>query len=278
MQSQFSSQQLKQFCAVVQDYYRLHGRHNLPWRQVAHDGTLDPYAVLVSELMLQQTQVARVIPKYLQFLERFPTIQDLARAPLVEVLSIWSGLGYNRRAKFLQAAAQMVTTAYGGTVPDEQAKLVLLPGVGQNTAGAIMAYAYNQPVPFIETNIRTVFIDAFFPARQRVSDAEIVPLVAATLDHANPREWYWALMDYGSHLKAIKPNPSRASTHHTVQSRFEGSRRQLRGQVLRELLDGPKKRTQLEELYTDSRLMEVVDALQKEGFIEQQAGLYRLAK
>lgn len=278
MQSQFSSQQLKQFCAVVQDYYRLHGRHNLPWRQVAPDGTLDPYAVLVSELMLQQTQVARVIPKYLQFLERFPKVQDLARAPLPEVLSIWSGLGYNRRAKFLQAAAQMVATAYGGTVPDEQAKLVLLPGVGQNTAGAIMAYAYNRPVSFIETNIRTVFIDAFFPARKRVSDDEIVPLVTATLDRTNAREWYWALMDYGSHLKAIKPNPSRASAHHTVQSRFEGSRRQLRGQVLRELLDGPKKRTQLEELYTDSRLMEVMDALQKEGFIEQQAGLYRLAK
>jgi A/G-specific adenine glycosylase len=200
---------IPQFRDMVFDYYYAHGRSALPWRQPLVDGNFDPYKILVSELMLQQTQVNRVIPKYIAFLQKFPTLDMLSMSSQGDVLRAWSGLGYNRRAKFLQQAASIIQQKYNGVFPQTIAELATLPGVGVNTAGAIMAYAFDQPVTFIETNIRTVFIHSFFVNQEAISDRAIAEVVQASLPTENFREWYWALMDYGAYLKAQGLNLTR---------------------------------------------------------------------
>lgn len=248
---------------MVWDFYRAH-RRDMPWRQEPA-----PYHVLVSELMLQQTQVARVQAKFVTFVRRFPTLEDLATAPLADVLAAWSGLGYNRRAKFLWQAAQVVHNDYAGQVPRTQKELVKLPGVGINTAGAILAYAYNEPVVFIETNIRTVFIHHFFTDSQdAVSDAELRGLVAVTLPLENPREWYWALMDYGTELKSTVGAQLERVKNHRPQSTFKGSRRQVRGQIIRLLVEQRHvPEAELKLLIIDPRVQEVCEELIAEGMI-----------
>jgi A/G-specific adenine glycosylase len=271
------------FQAAVWGYYHEYGRHDLPWRQCGPDGNFDPYRILVSELMLQQTQVARVIPKYQEFVAAFPTVVSLAEASLGEVLRLWSGLGYNRRAKFLhQAAGQIVRTGvhkyakYAGQFPDQANELMKLPGVGPNTAGAILAYAFNQPVVFVETNIRTVFIHHFFADDMPISDQAIIEQVRATLDRGRPREWYWALMDYGSYLKQTVGNLNRQSTMYTKQSSFQGSRRQLRGQVIRLLGDRSYSIGELRDQLADPRSPIVLDELVAEHLIRQRGADYLL--
>jgi A/G-specific adenine glycosylase len=228
-----SKSKIKQLVATVLSFYEAHGRHDLPWRH-----TRDPYAILVSEVMLQQTQVARVVPKYEAFLGRFPTVCHLADAPLCDVLTLWQGLGYNRRAKFLHETAQRVVEEYNGAFPCEHETLRLLPGVGHYTAGAVCAFAYNVGVPIAETNIRTVIIHECFVGMERVSDNDVLAVVEKTLEHApvSAREWYYACMDYGAHLKECGVLAHRNSAHHRKQSRFIGSNRQVRGAVLRALL------------------------------------------
>ena len=268
---QLDSPQIDTFQQTVWDYYRAHGRH-MPWRD-----NPDPYWVLVSELMLQQTQIARVLPKFAAFVQRFPAVDNLARASLAEVLGAWSGLGYNRRAKFLHAAAQLIVEKFQGKIPDDKDALLTLPGVGQNTAGAILAYAFNQPTVFIETNIRTVYFYHFFPGRARVNDKELALCIAQTLDHQHPREWYWALMDYGTHLKQTVGNNISNSQHYTRQSKFEGSRRQVRGNMLKILLDGARTVAELDDaLQHDERLLPVLDQLVREGFVYKMGKYYRL--
>jgi A/G-specific adenine glycosylase len=256
---------------IVWDYYKNHGRHDLPWRAPEPDGSFDPYKILVSEIMLQQTQVPRVIPKYHEFLRRFPTFTALADASLGDVLRVWNGLGYNRRAKFLWQAAQRVVAEYGGQMPSAQAELVALPGVGVNTAGAVLAYAFNQPAVFVETNIRSVFIHHFFADQQGVTDKQIAELVAQTMS-VDPRTWYWALMDYGTYLKQTSPNLNSASKHYVKQSQFEGSRRQVRGHVLRLLGAGAFTIDELIHLIPDERTLEVIKQLAEEGFIHLGQG------
>lgn len=249
----------------------------MPWRQPEANGRFDPYKIMVSEVMLQQTQVSRVGPKFETFMQQFPTVQALSSATLADVLEQWNGLGYNRRAKFLHQAAQKITTDYQGQFPQTLNMLTKLPGIGVNTAAAILAYAYNQPVPFLETNIRTVYIHHFFADYpELVSDKQLLPLVTETMDQEHPREWYWALMDYGAHLKATVGNLSRQSQHYTKQSRFEGSRRQLRAQVLRAVLAQPCTSQQLADNFKDKRLTEVLTALEAEGFITKRNGRYQL--
>ena len=228
-----SNEAVATFRQLVYDHFRAHGRR-LPWRD-----TSAPYAILVSEIMLQQTQVERVIPRYRDFLAAFPDVASLARAPLQEVLAVWQGLGYNRRAVALHRLAQQVCADYGGIIPDRASELERLPGVGHYTARAIVAFAFNRPEVFIETNIRTVFIHHFFQDRDGIHDREILPLVTRTLDRDDPRTWYASLMDYGVFLKSLHPNPSRRSAHHTRQSPFKGSNRELRSRILRAILDGP---------------------------------------
>ena len=221
---------LREFQAVVRQHYRDHGR-DLPWRR-----TRDPYLILVSEFMLQQTQVARVTGKFELFIGLFPTIRSLAAGSTADVLRAWQGLGYNRRGLNLHRSARMVVAEHGGSVPDSLPELLRLPGVGRATAAAVCAFAFGIPVPFLETNVRAAFIHHFFQECSRVSDSELLPLVEATLDRDDPREWYYALMDYGSWLKKAYVNPSRRSKHRNMQSPFSGSHRQLRSEVLRTLL------------------------------------------
>jgi A/G-specific adenine glycosylase len=267
---------LTDFQNIVWNYYQTSGRHDLPWRMPLTDGSFDPYRIMVSELMLQQTQVLRVTPKYYEFLGRFPDVVALAEADLGQVLTVWSGLGYNRRAKFLWQAAGSISQTFHGVFPDTPAGLVSLPGVGKNTAGAILAYAFNQPVTFIETNIRSAYIHHFFADQTYVADAAIIELVEQTLDHSNPREWYWALMDYGSYLKKTAGNASVRSLNYTKQSAFHGSRRQIRGQVLKCLTLGAASLSRLEHLIPDDRLPAVLDELLAEQLVHFESGYYRL--
>lgn len=248
----------------------------LPWRE-----TENPYRILVSEIMLQQTQVERVTGKYQRFLDAFPDFATLARAPLRDVLGEWQGLGYNRRAISLQETAKQVVRDFKGMLPENPEQLRALPGIGAYTAAAIAAFAFHRPVPLIETNIRAVFIHCFFHDRQDVRDREIMPLIEATLDTADPRTWYYALMDYGVMLKRTIPNPSRKSAHHASQSRFEGSDRQIRGKILRFLLKKPQSREDdilLELQETPERVTKILADLEKEGFIIRQGSHFAIAE
>ena len=230
---------------------------DLPWRR-----TYDPYAIWISEVMLQQTQVSRVDGRWQRWLERFPTVDALAAAAPSDVLEEWQGLGYNRRALSVHRAAQAISEA-GGVFPQDSKELVKLPGIGPATAAGIRAFAFNLHGVYLETNVRTVFLHELYPQAEGVPDSELVPLVeltcpasvedavdavAAGADSAvntaaetdetelTPRSWYYALLDYGAYLKKTIPNPSRRSKSHVKQSRFEGSHRQKRAELLRVLL------------------------------------------
>ncbi|CAN5421154.1 endonuclease III [soil metagenome] len=227
--------------------------------------------------MLQQTQVSRVIPKYVAFLHDFPTVETLANAPLSEVLIAWQGLGYNRRAKFLWQAAQEIMRNGEGAFPSTLTGLMTLPGIGQNTAGAILAYAFNEPAIFVETNIRTVYFHHFFQDREAVSDREITELLEQTIDKQNPREFYWALMDYGTSLKQQGHGKISKSSHYKKQSVFEGSVRQIRGRALRALAKRPYARSELLALLDDTRAPAVLMQLQQEKLITTDEHGFRLA-
>lgn len=240
-------------------------KRSFPWRE-----TTDPYAITVSEIMLQQTQTDRVVPKYLAFLRVFPTWQSLAKGSVAEVLTLWQGLGYNRRALALKRMAEVVTAQYGGVLPQERDKLEGLPGIGPYTAGAILAFAFNQPVVCIETNIRRVFIHHFFPKEASVHDRQLLPLIVETIDEVNPREWYYALMDYGAKLAKDLPNPNRRSAHYAKQSTFEGSNRQARGAIIRSLTKiGKISREHLYEKVgkNPQSIDAILEQLRKEGFL-----------
>jgi A/G-specific adenine glycosylase len=222
---------------TLRAHFKKHGRSHLPWRS-----TRDPYKILVSEVMLQQTQVERVTPYYTKFLKAFPDSRRLSRAPLSKVLMLWQGLGYNARGKRLRDAAIMIEKAFGGKFPDSIEKIESLPGVGPYTARAVASFAFNTAAIFIETNIRSVFIHHFFSTRSsKISDAELLPLVEMSLktSRMQPRDFYAALMDYGSYLKKQGVRNNSKSKHYAKQSKFEGSRRQLRGQILKTILDAP---------------------------------------
>jgi A/G-specific adenine glycosylase len=257
-----TNQKIHNFQKFIWDFYSKNKR-DLPWRR-----TKDPYKVLVSEVMLQQTQVSRGIVKYESFLKLFPTVQSLASTSTAAVLRAWQGLGYNRRALMLKKAAEIIVKDHQGKVPKNAEQLDALPGIGVNTAGSILAYAFNEPVVFIETNIRKIFLHHFFYNKENVSDAEILPYIEKSLDQKNPREWYWALMDYGVYLSKTVPNPNRKSKHYTRQSKFEGSLRQLRGKVIAYLLDHKSvSLSKLSKVVADNRLSEVLSQLSKEKFV-----------
>lgn len=263
----------RKFHSTVYRYYNKHGRHHLPWRT-----TYDPYLILVSEIMLQQTQVDRVIPKYITFLVQFPTIETLAHASLGEVLRAWQGLGYNRRAKMLHDCAQFVVTDWGGILPWSFEELKKLPGIGPYTAGAVMSFAYNQPVTMIETNIRTVYLHHFFPDVHGIHDDELLPLITRTVDREHPRRWYAALMDYGTFLKKTVGNISRTSAHHTQQTTFKGSNREVRGAIIRHLSSGPATQLQMEKTtgLNKEKIIEQLHALTNEGMLSKKRSTYTL--
>lgn len=241
---------------------------------------------MVSEIMLQQTQVARVEKYYGPFVRRFPDFRSLVRSDAGDVVRAWAGLGYNRRALSLWRLAVAVSEKYDGRLPCHRDTLEKLPGIGKATAGAILAFAFNMPEPFIETNIRRVFIHFFFPGRKKVSDAAIMPVVVRTLDRDNPREWYWALMDYGAMmgLRAVKKgigNPNARSAHYKRQSKFFGSDRELRGKILRILLSRKKVSVDFcarEFKQPPKRLLKIITGLVRDGFLSEKGGMLSLSK
>lgn len=295
--------------AAVSDAFRARVRaegvrlyRDLPWRN-----TRDPYEIWLSEVMLQQTQVARVEQRWGAWLERFPSVADLAAAPVAEVLAAWQGMGYNRRALALKSAAEQVVSTYGGVFPQDTQDLVALPGIGPATAQGIRAFAFDLPGVYLETNVRSVFLHELFPDAVGVSDRELKPLVEAACPGSaapyaapqdaddTPRAWYYALLDYGVYLKQTLPNPSRRSAGHVRQSTFEGSRRQKRAELVRLLLsdrqDGAPGATagdltarlsaveqEAGRPAVDRSLVEgLLAKLASEGFCGEKDGLWRIA-
>lgn len=243
----------------------------MPWRE-------DPsfYHVLVSELMLQQTQVDRVRVKFAEFMERFPTVEALAGASLADVLTVWQGLGYNRRAKFLHEAAKRIMEV---GVPRSLEELIKLPGVGKNTAGALMNYVYQVPTAFIETNIRTVYFHHFYADAQDVSDGELLELVEATMDQESPREWFYALMDYGTFLKRTGGGRLTVSKHYKKQAPLKGSVREVRGEIIRRLTAGAMNHDTLQRGYeNDARFEKALHGLIRDGLVTETRGLLQLTK
>jgi A/G-specific adenine glycosylase len=263
------------FQEQVLRFYSRHGR-DLAWRK-----DITPYRILVSEVMLQQTQVGRVDAAFPRFIEHFPDFESLAEANLGDVLEEWQGLGYNRRAKALKKIAERVISDFSGNLPRDEITLATLPGIGKATAASITVFAFNIPVAFIETNIRRVFLHCFFPECNEVTDREIFPLVLETMDEADPRTWFWALMDYGAYLGRGKGNPNRRSAHYRRQSAFSGSDRQTRGMILRILVREGGMHP--EDLCTMAggdakRVEQIMKSLENEGFIEIQQDMVRIAK
>lgn len=255
----------KEFTKEIWGYYKKNKR-DLLWRN-----TTDPYHILVSEVMLQQTQVSRVVPKYIDFLRQFPTIKKLAQATKADVLRLWQGLGYNRRALFLKKTCETlyVKNPKHPQFPTTQQELLDLPGIGQSTAGAILAFAFNKPEPFIETNIRAVFLYFFFKDNLSVHDTNILELLSEILKESkqrkNPREWYYALYDYGSMLKAKlgkdKTKLHKQSKHYNKQSSFKGSNREIRSNILKLFIEHSpsKNRTnKLEQPLTKAYIIETI--------------------
>lgn len=247
---------------------------DMPWRRDTR-----PYYVLVSEIMLQQTQVDRVIPKFEAFIEAFPDVETLAAAPLSEVLRLWSGLGYNRRAKFLHEAAKRVVTEFGGIFPETAEQLVSLPGVGVNTAGAILAYSFNQPVIYIETNVRTVYFHHYFHDDTTVTDKQLREIAAETVDQEHPREWYWGIMDYGSYLKRQGVGRNDKSHHYKKQSALKGSVREVRGAILKVLAVRDKTEESLrQETFDDERFEGALEGLIRDGLVVKKSDRFHLAE
>jgi A/G-specific adenine glycosylase len=266
---------VRAFREKVYGHYLTSGR-DLPWRK-----TRNPYRVLVSEVMLQQTQVERVIGKYREFVTAFPGFAALAKAPLPKLLSLWSGLGYNRRALALKALAQKVVEEHKSRLPFDHEQLLALPGVGKYTAGAVMAFAFNKPVVFIDTNIRRVYIHEFFRDQEGVHDDELIPLVERTLDTEDPRKWYNALMDYGTMLKQKHANPNRRSAHYSRQASFENSNRQVRGKILKVLV-AESRLTALQivkKVDMDAeRVKDNLGKMEKEGFISKSGRTFSIGQ
>ncbi len=229
--------------------------------------------------MLQQTQVERVIPYYDDFIQKFPTVQALAKTPLGDVLRMWQGLGYNRRAKMLQAAAREVVEKHKGKFPKTIEGLEELPGVGPYTARAVAAFAYDTDTTVIETNIRAAVMHHFFPRKKKVSDADIEKILIRARPLGRAREWNSALMDYGSYLKRTGVRTNHRVKGYAKQAAFDGSFRQARGAILRALAKGSRPSAFLTMLLgreREEQMKGALASLMKDGLIELSRGRWRL--
>jgi A/G-specific adenine glycosylase len=263
---------IAEFKEAVLTNYRQQGR-KFPWHYA------EPWGVMVSEFMLQQTRTERVIPYWENWMKLWPQPKDLAEASMEDALRAWSGLGYNRRCRYLKESAAIIADENDGKVPETPLALLLLPGVGPYMSAAIACFAYNYPAVFIETNIRSAVIHHFFPNRDDVRDSEIIPILEAALVRDDPRTWYYALMDYGAFLKSTTANPSRRSAHYTRQSPFNGSFRQARGKVIKALVSIGQcsaEELKLASGLEDEKLYEVLEKLKKESFVAEDVGVYRI--
>lgn len=272
--SSLHDQSIETFQDMIWHYYRDHRRSFL-WRE-----NISPYTVVVSEIMLQQTQTDRVSKKFQAFIDAFPDFPSLKGASFLDVLGLWKGLGYNRRAMNLQKIATIVVNEFGGILPKDIDVLQSFPGIGKATARSIFTFAFNEPTVFIETNIRSVFLHYFFKDQSaKVHDRAIEKLVEHYQDVSKPRDWYYALMDFGAMLKKTLPNPNHQSAHYKKQSRFIGSDRQLRGKILDYLLKNERVSLgNLEHNFSDEseRLHRILGQLCDEGLVKISNGFYCL--
>lgn len=269
------------FTALVYRHHRTHGRHTLPWRVFSPSTkeSVRAWHILVSEVMLQQTQVERVLPYYRRFIRKYPSPRTLAEAPLKDVLVLWQGLGYNRRARMLHEAGKVIVKNHQGVMPTIYEELRALPGVGDYTASAVRAFAYNKEAVLLETNIRTAITHHFLSKRESVPDSSVREVLRLLMPGADVRNWYSALMDYGAHLKASGIRINAKSTHYTKQKPFKGSVRELRGGILKELLAKPRTRESLVMLFGKERKDAsalALDALCAEGMIIKKRNVYAL--
>ena len=288
MRGSVTDEELGSFRHLVLEQGRILWR-DLPWRE-----TRDPYAIWISEVMLQQTQVQRVLGRWERWLERFPDVESLAQVPTADVLQEWQGMGYNRRALALHEAARKISEL--GSFPTGAKELVALPGIGPTTAAGIRAFAFDLPGIYLDTNVRTVFLHELFPDDTAVPDKAIAPLVERCCPKTaedptdDPRTWYYALLDFGAYLKHVAPNPSRRSASHTKQSKFEGSHRQKRAALLRLVLAAGDAGITAEEAARSLSSQEeaqgrapvsqemaesILDDLRNEGFCRKTLARYR---
>ena len=263
---------IPQFQRLILEWGHEH-RRDMPWRN-----TRDPYRILVSEVMLQQTQVSRVLPKYEEFLREFPTLDALTDASQARLLRVWQGLGYWNRALRLRDTARMIVNDLGGVFPQDPDTLRTLPGVGPYTAGAVACFAFGSAEPFLDTNIRRVYLFFFFPGEEEVSDNRIMEIAGRAVWLDDPREWGYALFDYGA-IELRDRAINRRSRHYSRQSAFEGSFRSFRTQTLRHVLaqeSSSVSRAELEEFLaellstTDNPYtsQDVLDALISDGLLK----------
>lgn len=272
----------KKFQSIIWAHYlKNKSKNNFPWRK-----TRNPYRILVSEIMLQQTQIPRVIPKYEEWLTQFPTLKALSEAPFSKVLKTWKGLGYNRRARFLKDTAITIQTQHRGIFPRASHELQKLPGIGAYTSRAVSCFAFGVCEPFLDTNIRRVFIHFFGNNKKNIDDAWLLALIAKTEPQKNKREWYGALMDYGRDaLGALKENPNKKSRTYVKQSPFFGSKRYMRAKIIHYLISQKSatpaqiKRALAEDPHISKQTMQkqfplLVSALKKERLIAPQKNLF----
>lgn len=265
----------------------------MDWRPKKRDTkvVLDPYRILVSEIMLQQTQVDRVRTKFAEFILRFPDVSMLARAPLRDVLRLWSGLGYNRRAKYLHQAAKAVVSEHDGKFPRDFTKLQALPGIGRSTAAAIMAFAWNEPYPMIDTNLRRILVRSFFDGNIP-SDAVLFDFAQAMIPTGRGRAWNYAMLDLGAMVCTARRHSDACPmfdfhgdvddfVYKKPQSKFKGSKRSYRGALLKALVaEGTLSRKAAEAFFADTPYdgKAAIDELLEEGILAKHKNNITLAE
>lgn len=265
-----TSAQIKSFQNKILSFYKEKGRHDLPWRH-----TIDRYNIMVSEIMLQQTQVSRVIEKYNNWIEQFPTPQALAKARLAQVLKAWSGLGYNSRGKRLWDAAKIIVDQHNGTVPKNAETLLDLPGIGPYTARSILIFADNAPLATVDTNIRRILIHEF-NLPETISDKDLFELAQQLFPEGKSRDYHNALMDYGATMLTSKATGIKPKT---TQSKFTGSRRFYRGQIIKYLTEHEDLSVRrAKKLFPECEhdIKTIFEELITEGLIENKNSIYKI--
>ncbi len=259
-----SVKDIEVFQEKVLGFYSRH-RRAFPWRE-----TTERYAVMVSEIMLQQTQAERVVVKFNAWMDRFPDVDALASSSLRDVLSLWSGLGYNARGERLHRAAGIIVSEYGGVVPGKPDELLRLPGIGMYTSRSIPIFADNCDIATVDTNIRRILLYEL-GLEESISVSELYDVADALLPRSRSREWHNALMDYGALYMTSKRSGIRPVGR---QSAYKGSKRWYRGRILSDLLDEPGGMA-VEEIrarYGDGpfSIEDILSDMEKDGLVERQ--------
>lgn len=263
-----SQKKIRSFRKMIFSWWQ-GNRRDLPWRR-----THDPYRILISEVMLQQTQVSRVLPIYNKFLDEFPDVHTLASASPAHVLKLWKGMGYNRRALYLQKTAMTVSAKYGGKFPADVSLLESLPGIGLYTAAAIAVFAFNKQLAVVDTNVRQIITHFFFDGTKQ-KPAVITLAAYQLLPKGRAWEWHQALMDYGA--LALKSQLPRRRKSNSPIVPFLQSKRFFRGRIIDRLREGQVARTayirELEKVYDKPRafFQDIIAALVHEGMVSELA-------